>query len=199
MNIATSPGTVTLHVGTPKSGTTSLQQAIRAAPESLARHGVRYCALGGELNAGTAVADAARADAAYWARATLEQRRHLAWLWRSIRPGSHVRRLRAAMAADDTSLIISAENLSQAGVVLRDEVLRWCGDRPLRVVVTRRRPAAVVISTYYQLLRLGPMPPLPMWLRDVLGELLQRRSDSIVVAAARSAGGILVRRAFGGQ
>ena len=173
-------GLVTLHVGTPKSGTTSLQQAFRESRAALAREGIAYVAPAGDLNASGAVADAARADPAYWARATPEQRRYLGWSWRSTSAGAQVRLLRAAMPDADTAVIISAENLSQAGVVLRDEVLRWCADRPVRVVVTRRRPSAALISTYYQVLRLGPVRPLGVWLRGMLVELLDRRGDSIV-------------------
>ncbi|MCB9411257.1 MAG: hypothetical protein H6525_00165 [Actinobacteria bacterium] len=172
-------GTVTLHVGTPKSGTTSLQEAFRSQQAALADQGIAYLAAAGELNAGDAAADAARADPVYWARSTAEQRDYLGWLWRGAAAGAAVGRLRAAMPGEQTSVILSAENLSLAGPVLRAEVLGWFPGRSVRVVVTRRRPSAALVSNYYQLLRLGPMPPLPMWLPGILTDLLQRHSDSM--------------------
>lgn len=171
--------TLTLHIGTPKSGTTSLQTALSTHGAALAGIGRGYAAPRGDINASAAVADLARTDTHYWARSTHAQRRHLAAVWRSSSPGAAVGRLHAGTPVDAEHLILSAENLSLAGPQLIRRALDLFPDRVVRVVVVRRPATKGLTSNYWQIAKMQVVPPFAVWLRRELRAILARDEDAV--------------------
>lgn len=145
------PGSRVLHIGLPKTGTSTVQEALHGAREDLARHGVMYA---GSAKHSYLAAKAAVGQVRPWFRQGAED--EWAQLTAEIR-GSEAR-----------CTIASSEVLSSATPAqITDIVGRLGGD--VQVVVTLRALAPVLSSIWQQSLRNQLTTPFPDWLDEMFG------------------------------
>lgn len=129
-------GTIWLHIGTGKSGTTSLQRALRDIPEDLAAHGLRYVVPKGASSANAFAVAINKGRAA--ALATLRDD-----LTAQIE------------AAGALSPVLSSEMLYGIAPDAILDALPILRDRPLNILVYLRRQDRYIESKYLQKLKNG--------------------------------------------
>jgi hypothetical protein len=146
-------GTVLVHAGFHKTGTTALQSALEAARLDLAGAGVCYP---GELRSHH------RAAMGLTGRT---------WGWRDQggRPPRevHWRRLRAESAAHEGRVIISTESLALADDAAVDRLIAELGADRVQAVFTLRPFAKLLASSYQQYLKYGLDWTYADWLEAV--------------------------------
>ncbi|NLF06254.1 MAG: hypothetical protein GX593_14820 [Actinomycetales bacterium] len=151
-------GTRILHVGPPKTATTSIQAAFHASRKELAKHSVVYAGRTRHSRA-PATAIAMEKLGVEFSRAALEQWDVLA---QEIRE------------SDARVTVLSSEGLSYANVERGRRIVDQIGGAA-HVVITMRPAARMVPSVWQQRVRRGSDQPLDAWLeqvfdRDAAGE-----------------------------
>ncbi|MFT4124192.1 MAG: hypothetical protein QM635_10205, partial [Microbacteriaceae bacterium] len=150
-------GSILLHVGMPKTGSTALQHALAEQRSALREHGLHYP--GSWLNhraavyAFTGLHEGWRGEGG----GGVPARRH----WRRLR--SEVRRSGAPR------VLVSHEMISAAPVELRRAMIEELG-RPAHVLLTLRNLAETLSSSYQQKLKAGADIGFGPWLHAVLDQ-----------------------------
>jgi len=133
------PGTVWLHIGSPKTGTTSLQGFLNANATALAARGVNYVRAGRSNIAHNRLAMAARRGSAAAELAAIDAECH---------------------AAPEAEHILSSELLFNAHTARRITTAISAGQIPrCRIVCYLRRQDSYLAALYKQLLKNGRIPP----------------------------------------
>lgn len=143
-------GTRILHVGPPKTATTSIQAAFHASRKELAKHSVAYAGRTRHSRA-PATAIAMEKLGVEFSRAALEQWEVLA---REIRE------------SDARVTVLSSEGLSYANVERGRKIVDQIGGEA-HVVITMRPAARMIPSVWQQRVRRGSDQPLDAWLEQV--------------------------------
>lgn len=144
------PGTRLLHIGPPKTGTTSLQSAFHNCREALAVYGVHY----------------AGKDSQPWGAATDALRlsplvdKPLRGLWAGL--AAEVREARAER------VVVSSEVFAHADDHAADAVLDELGRDRTHVVITMRPLADMLSSSWAQYVQSGAKIAYDAWLEGVL-------------------------------
>jgi hypothetical protein len=146
-------GTILVHGGFHKTGTTALQSALEAARWEMLEAGVRYPGEGHSHH---------RAAMALTGRTW-------GWKQRGGRPPreSHWTRLRAESVAHRGRVIISTESLSLADDAALDRLVAELGPDRVQGVFTLRPFAKLLASSYQQYLKYGLDWTYPDWLEAV--------------------------------
>ena len=153
-------GTRVLHIGPPKTATTSIQAAFHASRAALAEHSVEYA--GPTRHArGPATAIAMANPGTEFSPKAIEA-------WRGL-----AREIRGSAAR---ITVLSSEGLSYANRERARKIVKDVGGRSVNVVITMRPPARMVPSVWQQRVRRGSDQPLGEWIdhvfeRDAAGEL----------------------------
>ncbi|THV33577.1 hypothetical protein [Glycomyces buryatensis] len=144
-------GSTLLHVGPPKTGTTSLQDALDAADERLRELGV---ALPGgcsnptvAVNGGTGVFKGPNYDQA----------------WRGL--------VDAVKRSESRIQVISSEHFAHARADDARRIVETLGGPTVRVVITLRPLQEILPSLWQQFVQSGEADPFPIWLKRVLSDL----------------------------
>lgn len=133
-----------LHVGVFKTGTTALQEALRAADPSLVANGVLY------------------RGPASWEWKTL------LGLMNANRPGGPWQQLEQAVNGHTGRAMVSSENLCGATPDEAKNVVERLGaGRPTTVLITIRSLSGLLASTWQQLLKRGMHQSFQSWLEQV--------------------------------
>lgn len=133
-----------LHVGVFKTGTTALQEALRAADPNLVEQGVLYR---GPYS---------------WEWKTL------LGLMNANRPGGPWQRLEQDVQGHAGRVMVSSENLCGATPDEAKNVIDRLGaGRPVTVLITIRSLSGLLASTWQQLLKRGMHQPFQEWLEQV--------------------------------
>ena len=133
-----------LHVGVFKTGTTALQEALRAADPQLVEQGVLYR---GPYS---------------WEWKTL------LGLMNANRPGGPWQRLEQDVQGHGGRVMVSSENLCGATPDEAKRVVELLGaGRPVTVLITIRSLSGLLASTWQQLLKRGMHQPFQDWLEQV--------------------------------
>ena len=167
--------TVRLHVGLMKSGTTSVQTAVAAARSQLMAHGVHYPDLG-QANQMLSFVEILESDPAAISRMPPGLRRHHAETRRSW-GGMFQRMCSTVETVDAPVVLLSAENLIYGAPTAIRMLRERLALRRVEVVVTHRRPRALIPSNYQQQARIQALPPFEEWTRRELGKVLVGRED----------------------
>lgn len=151
-----------LHVGVFKTGTTALQEALRAADPALMEAGVLY-----------------RGPSSW-----LPRWKSLLVLMSENKPGGQWQQIVAAVNGHQGRAMVSSENLCGATPREAATVVGKLGvDRPVKVLITVRSLSGLLASTWQQLLKRGLTLPFEDWLRktfdnvDSVDELFWRRNN----------------------
>jgi hypothetical protein len=145
-------GTRLLHIGPPKTGTTSLQGACWNARRELRRQGVRYAGpVRHAANAGRAAAGLGRSDAAPVP----------AWFWGGI--------VREVRRASEPRVLFSSEYLAGAGEAGIRRIAEDLDPDRIHVLVTLRPIARMLTSLWQQRVATGNVDSLDAWLELTLG------------------------------
>jgi hypothetical protein len=144
-----------LHIGVPKSGTTSVQSAASGNRELLLAHGVRYPgrALNHKLPAFALLGRSPGWDA------SAEPPRAVEW---------H-RLVREIESEPERRILLSHESFCEADDAQASRIADALGPR-LHVVVTLRAYGALLASTWQQNVKSGGRLSFPVWLRQVLAD-----------------------------
>lgn len=134
-----------LHIGVFKTGTTALQEALRAANPELEQAGVLF-----------------RGPASWkW--------EGLLGLMHENTPGGSWQELEQAVHAHPDRVMVSSENLCGASDPEAKTVIKRLGKgRRVTVLITVRSLSGLLASTWQQLLKRGISRPFDDWLHDVL-------------------------------
>jgi hypothetical protein len=147
-------GSLLLHVGPHKTGTTSVQSALHAARRELARHGVRYA---GPDRHPVAAAQAAIERAGGGAR-----RVH------SIRPWQAI--VREVARARRDRVVLSSEWFADAEPEAIRRIVGELDPARVHVVVTLRSLALILPSQWQQYVAAGSTIAYEQWLESIFGE-----------------------------
>jgi hypothetical protein len=151
------PGSILLHVGLPKTGTTALQTTLAHRRPKLAEHGVVYP--GTQRNHRHAIYDRGGLGTRFGedlvAPAGSGSRRP----WHEL--------LNEVSSAGDARVVISHESMSKLDLDARRGLIRDF-DRAPHVVITLRNLAATLPSSYQQRVKIGRTPSFDTWLHWVL-------------------------------
>lgn len=153
-NLAPYPeGALAVHIGPPKTGTTSLQGAFDRARAEIAAQGVRY--LGPRRHSSRAVLAATdgTTDRPFDSRAGLRE-------WNAI--------VAEARTATEPRLLFSSERLAYADSPAIRRVVEDFGPERVHVVVTLRPLAKILPSQWQQHVQSGIARPLDAWLERLL-------------------------------
>lgn len=149
-----------LHVGVFKTGTTALQEALRAVEPALSEAGILY-----------------RGPASW-------QWKTLLGLMNANKPGGPWQQMEQAVQGHSGRVMVSSENLCGATPAEAESVVAKLGtDRPVTVMVTVRSLSGLLASTWQQLLKRGMYQPFEEWLHEVFDNpgspevLFWRRND----------------------
>jgi len=145
-------GSVLLHIGPHKTGTTAIQGALAAAREVLAEHGVTYP---GHAGAHHSEARALRRHPAGWANDTEPLPDQRVW-----------RRFTRAVSQAPGRVVVSSELFAQSDAAERAQVVEGLGRDRLQLLVAARNPGSIAISTWQQVLRDGKTGRLDDWLEQ---------------------------------
>ncbi len=146
-------GTLLLHVGPPKTGTTSLQGAFHGNREALLAQGVRYA--GSARHSRRAVYAAARRPEFHH-----EQEPPPLRLWTSL--------LGEIRGAREPRIVLSSEIFADAAAEAIPRIVADLDPSRVHVVVTLRPLARILSSQWQQSVRGGLRTPFDAWLRSVL-------------------------------
>ncbi|MDZ7578214.1 MAG: hypothetical protein U0904_08590, partial [Candidatus Nanopelagicales bacterium] len=146
-------GSVLLHIGVPKTGTTALQAALAASRPELESLGVLYP--GAKQSHHAAVRAALREPWGWGAQP--EQVDPAPW-----------HELVSEVANSSDRVVISSEFLTVASGEKAESVIHGMGDRRTVVVITLRPLAALTPSSYQQFLKYGHRLTYEEWLHTVL-------------------------------
>lgn len=142
-----------LHIGPPKTGTTSVQGALRQARSALASHGVCYP---GDDSLHTLAARAAVGTPVPRGDPPVDPRH-----WDEL--------VRQVSEAGDRRVIVSAEAFSRADEAAVRRIVPAIGGTHAHVVVTCRPFAKLLASSWQQSVGQGLHTPYEDWLRSILG------------------------------
>lgn len=145
-------GSVLLHIGPPKTGTSALQGACHSARRALLDAGVHYAGPG--IQPSTAAFAVTRREHPSTGRAP--SMRH----WRSL--VHEVRRVR------DQTVLISSEFFAGADAEQATQIVDELGRDRLHVVITLRPLAKILASRWQQNVQEGAKVAYDTWLHDVL-------------------------------
>ena len=145
-------GTRLVHIGLPKTGTSTIQTALHQEREALARHGVEYA---GRRKHSYAAAAAALGKTNPWTPGNVQ--REWSRLARQVR------------TSDARCVVLSSETLSGARPQQVRRIVDELGGQ-VRVLVTLRALASVAGSNWQQGLRNRSTLSLVQWLEDALAE-----------------------------
>ena len=143
-------GSVLLHIGPHKTGTTAIQGALAAARAELAEHGVTYP---GHAGAHHPEARALRRHPAGWVDDTEPLPDQKVW-----------RKFTRAVNRDPGRVVVSSELFAQSDAAERAQVVEGLDRDRLQLVVAARNPGSIAISTWQQVLRDGKAGRLEDWL-----------------------------------
>lgn len=167
--------TAVVHIGLPKTGTTSLQRSLYDAREQLLTTGVKYLDGGRYPAPMAAIADVQRYDSLFWSRQTPGRRHHLRGLWRENPAGVLWRPLATRIQrCEQDRVILSSENLVYSGPQTLAALERTLAGWNVRVIITARRPSDLMPSMYMQSAKLDVMPSFDDWVRGVVVSMLAR-------------------------
>jgi hypothetical protein len=168
--------TCVVHIGLPKSGTTTIQNALHNSRRELSELGVFYPAHEHQVNHSLPAVDLMRDDALAHSRQTPHRRRHLAELEPQLK--SAWRHLIAQVPRDFPRVVISAENLVYCGeesiAKIRDD---W-GERSISVVASVRPPSLMLSSYFSQSCKVEGLPDFEQYVRTSLRDLLAGDTSS---------------------
>lgn len=143
-------GSVLLHIGPHKTGTTAIQGALAAARAELAEHGVTYP---GHAGAHHAEARALRRHPAGWVNDTEPLPDQKVW-----------RKFTRTVNQDPGRVVVSSELFAQSDAAERAQVVEGLDRDRIQLVVAARNPGSIAISTWQQVLRDGKAGRLEDWL-----------------------------------
>ncbi len=143
-------GSVLLHIGPHKTGTTAIQGALAAARAELAEHGVTYP---GHAGAHHAEARALRRHPAGWVNDTEPLPDQKVW-----------RKFTRTVNRDPGRVVVSSEFFAQSDAAERAQVIEGLDRDRIQLVVAARNPGSIAISTWQQVLRDGKAGRLEDWL-----------------------------------
>jgi len=143
-------GTRLIHVGPPKTATTSIQASFHASRAALAEHSVVY--------AGKTRHSRSAATAIAMAKLSVEFTPKALEQWKVL-----AREMRESEAR---ITVLSSEGLSYADTARGTSIVESVGGKG-HVVVTMRAPARMAPSVWQQRVRRGSAQPLDDWLRQV--------------------------------
>jgi hypothetical protein len=149
---AVAPGTRLLHVGPPKTGTTSLQGALHASRPSLLAQGVRYA--GPTRHARRAAYAALRRPEYAFLEAPPPAR-----LWDAL--------VEEVRAAPEDRVVLSSEIFTDGDDAAMERVLRDLDPSRVHVVITLRPLVKILASQWQQGLKGGQQLTLDRWLEQV--------------------------------
>lgn len=159
---------VVLHIGQPKTGTTSLQNLLAENRTWLAQHGVEFPDMDGRSAHHRAAADL-QVLGGYFASmqddVMEDKREQFADAWAA---------LLAAVARAEGRVVISSEGLcflDPAGVARALSDLRAVTRGPVRVVISYREVDELLVSYYFERSKYSLQPPFPDYLRTALNDL----------------------------
>ena len=150
-------GTRLLHIGPPKTGTTSLQSALGQSREALLEHGVYYAG-------------------SHWTapNAALGLSPHV----RSRFMGGWNTLVATIASCDADRVVISSEVLAHADGDAADGILDAFGRDRTHVVMTMRPLADMLSSSWWQYVQAGAVMPYEEWLQKVLREDLSGQTTT---------------------
>lgn len=170
---------VVLHIGQPKTGTTTFQSLLARNRSRLADAGVLYPDIG-EVNQWLAMADVLRHDPEAGARRPAGLQRHLDEIAGGL-DGQFARLAEQCRDASASRIIISAENLVYAGDYTISRLRRLLQNaRSVNVVITTRSASSLLSSAYQQLARIQAVADFDGWLRVTLDAFLANPDRSAV-------------------
>lgn len=162
---------VVLHIGQPKTGTTTFQNL-------LAQHRDRFCEVGvlypdlGQVNQWLVMGELLLQDPETQVRLPTGLRDHLTELLAG-RDGQFDRLARQCREFSGARIIISAENLVYAGEHTVERLYDVFGStRAVNVVVTTKPVSMLLGSSYQQLARTQAVDDFDTWVRTALDELM---------------------------
>lgn len=145
-------GSIILHIGPPKTGTTAIQAAFFAAREAARDQGVHYA--GSSRHSATAV------EAAIGLRVLHERQAPPRWRWTGL-----LHEIRASKAP---RVVLSSEFLAHAGPAAATRVVGELGPQRVHVVVTLRPIATILPSHWQQAVGRGTRRAFEPWLKATL-------------------------------
>jgi len=173
---------VVLHIGQPKTGTTSLQNLLAQQRASLCEAGALYPDLG-QGNQWLAMGELLLQDPEARRRMPTGLRKHLTELLAGL-DGQFDQLARQCKEFRGSRVIISAENLVYAGRYTIDRLSDVFGSgQAVKVVITTRPVSDLLGSAYQQLARIQAVDDFETWVRAAVGELLAGHADSTIAWA----------------
>jgi hypothetical protein len=167
-----------VHIGLPKSGTTTIQNALHHARGELTEFGVFYPAHEHQINHSLPAVDLMRDDALAHSRQTPHRRRHLAELEPQLK--NAWRHLIAQVPRDFPRVVISAENLVYCGEGSIAKLGEGWGGRAISVVASVRPPSLMLSSYFSQSCKVEGLPDFEQYARASLRDLLGGDTSSPV-------------------
>lgn len=162
---AVAPVDVVLHIGSGKTGTSTVQRVLRRNPEALLSAGQLYPRTPGQVR---------HTKLGLYVRPDDELVRHADWLTGSFPPPAAFRRqfrrrLESEIASSGASgVVFSDEGLFSAGdrtIRRMRRLTRRLGGR-VRLVVYLRRQDDHLVSRYQQVVKMGEITPLTTWMQQ---------------------------------
>ncbi len=147
---ALAPGSVLIHAGPPKTGSTALQSALQTARSELATHGVLYPGRGRSHTR-------ALFDLFQWKTSIRKPPKAREW-----------QSLREEIAAHDGVSILSSEHLAFASADELRSLVGALAPRPVAVLMTVRSVGEALPSLWQERIKNGERYPFEEWLRLVL-------------------------------
>lgn len=147
-------GTRLLHIGPPKTGTTTLQAAFDRQRDTVLRQGVRYAGRRRHARGAVIAATATGPRGAQDPQGLRE--------WQAI--------VEEVRSAKEDRVLFSSERLAHAGPEAIRRIIGELGGERVHVVITLRPIARILPSQWQQAVQSGLVRSLDDWLRDVLAE-----------------------------
>jgi hypothetical protein len=147
-------GTLLVHIGPPKTGTSSVQFAFDAARTAIKAQGVHYAGRGPQPSEAVLAAAGLASD-----RATTPPP---IGLWRSL--------LRDINGAREPRVVVSSEFFADAEPAAVRRIVDDLGLERIHVVVTLRPLARIIASQWQQFVQSGLRTPLGPWLEAAFGD-----------------------------
>jgi hypothetical protein len=170
---------VVLHIGQPKTGTTTFQNVLAQDRRRLRETGILYPDLG-QANQWLAMGEILLADPDAQTRLPAGLRSHLTELLAGV-DGQFARLAQQCRDFAGSRIVISAENLVYAGAHTVDRLYDAFGPtRSVTVVVTTKPVSALLGSGYQQLARTQAVADFDDWVRTAIDELLTHPESSTV-------------------
>ena len=145
-------GSVLLHIGPHKTGTTAVQGLLASARADMREHGVTYP---GRRGAHHDEARALREHAAGWAHDSAPLPSDKVW-----------QRFVRAVHRTPGRVVASSEFFAQCNADQRARVVEDLGAERLHLLVAARNPGSIALSTWQQVLRDGKAGHLDQWLQE---------------------------------